>query len=784
MFLTSLATIGGIIVAGLSLPPKDKRDGVRRLTASPRLVDSLTDDGMAMPGNNAITPLGHSFNSVVRALSPAQSVNGQEIAGKVQAQPKGSFLSFFGSQPDLRQMQIQEISNHRVDDKQSAAEQKANREFAVSSVAVALTAGGVFFAPLNLLGVPALLITISPLLASAYRSLTKDKKIGVGVLDSLGTIGPLLLGHFFIAALASWLSNFSRKLLLKTEDQSRASLINVFGQQPTFVWVQKDGVEVEIPFAQLQVGDLLLVDAGQSIPVDGTILRGIASIDERALTGESQPVEKETGDQVLASTMVLTGQIYIQVEKAGPDTVAAQIGDILNHTADFKSGIQSQGQRVVEQGAIPTILISALTLPILGAESALAALYAAFGYHMRFAAPVSVLNFLRITSENGILIKDGRSLELLSKVDTFVFDKTGTLTAEVPTVGQIYPCNGYSADELLTYAAAAEAKQTHPIAQALRQAAKTRKLPTLTIDETKVEMGYGLTVKLMAASTPNEPTPNEPTLNEPSAKDVLIHIGSGRFMAMQAIPLADEIQQIEEQCHAEGFSLVYVAIDQQLAGVIELRPTIRPEAQAIINELRKRNVSLYIISGDHEKPTQKLAAELGIDRYFAEVLPQHKASLIAQLQQAGHAVCFVGDGINDSIALKKANVSVSLRGASTIATDTASIVLMDNSLKKLITLLDIAQELETNLTRSIALTMLPGIVCIGGVYLFHFGLVSAVMLYNIGLAMSVSNALWPLVKHEREKAKALTLVPATHHAAPSNQQPINHNQLGREILTT
>ena len=177
----------------------------------------------------------------------------------------------------------------------SAAEKKADREFVTASMALALTTGGVFWPPLNLLGVPALLVTIRPLLAGAYRSIRYDKKIGVGVLDSLGTVCPLLMQYFFIAALASWMSSLSRKLLLKTEDRSRASLANVLGEQPAVVWVLHDGVEMEWPFEQVRAGDIIVVDAGQSIPVDGVIGEGVASVDESSLTGESQPVEKAAG---------------------------------------------------------------------------------------------------------------------------------------------------------------------------------------------------------------------------------------------------------------------------------------------------------------------------------------------------------------------------------------------------------------------------------------------------------------------------------------------------------
>ncbi|MGB0384714.1 MAG: heavy metal translocating P-type ATPase [Ardenticatenaceae bacterium] len=752
MLLTNVVLVSGTLIYGVRLHQKKKREA-----ATPWTVYA---DRLRVKKNNLTAKSAKKG----APLASGKYLTAKTALQKFQEEQISPFFPTFGSQSDTRRLQLSEMSKSAEEDDGSEAEKEVNRYFAISTVALALTTGGaLLYPPLNILSVPALLITINPLLVSAYHSLVKEKKVGVAVLDSIGTIGPLVMGHFFVAALASWLSNLSRKLLIKTEDQSRNSLTNVFGEQPSFVFIHKDGIEVEISFKELKIGDLVVVDSGHAIPVDGTIGRGMASIDQRTLTGESQPVEKGVGDEVFASTFVLEGRIYIQVEKAGSDTVAAQIGEILNRTADFKSSIQSQGEKVVEQGAIPTILVSALTLPLLGAESALAALYAAFGYHMRFAAPVSVLNFLRITSENGILIKDGRSLELLSQVDTFVFDKTGTLTEEVPTVGKIYTCNGYSHQKLLTYAAAAEHKQTHPIAQAIRQEAEMRNLNPPPINEAKVEVGYGLKVRVEEPSTNTEH---------------LIHVGSGRFMEMQGVAITADIKKIEEDCYEEGSSLVYVAIDEQLGGVIELRPTIRPEAKGIISELRKRHFSLIIISGDHEAPTQKLAQELGIDHYFAETLPQNKASLIERLQKEGKSVCFVGDGINDSIALKKANVSVSLRGASTIATDTASIILMDDSLKKLIKLLDIAQELDANLSRSTALTMLPGIVCIGGVYFFHFGLVSAIMLYNIGLATSVSNALWPLIKHQRRKSRGLNQDSPHSDTFRQVQSNSNHHREG------
>jgi len=622
---------------------------------------------------------------------------------------------------DIRTQQLQEMNSNSSGI--SEAKQEANYQLTISSVALALSAGGLFFSPLRIASIPVILLALKQYVVRANQAIFKDKEIGIAAIDLLGTAGPFLIGYFFIASLAIHLSNLSRKLLIATEDHSQKSLTNVFVLKPNFVWVQRGDVEVEIPFNTLSIGDIVVVNAGQVIPVDGTVTDGIAYVDQRALTGESQPVEKCGGASVFDSTMVLEGNIRIRVEKAGEETVATKIGEILNHTADFKSQVKSRGQKIVEQGATPTVWLSALSLPFLGPERAIAMLNSAFGYHMRHAAPIAVLNYLRIASENGVLVKDGRSLELLSQVDTFVFDKTGTLTEEVPTVEQITICGEFSENELLTYAAAAENKQTHPIALAILQEAKNRKLILPQIDTAKYEVGYGLKVEIA---------------------DKLLHIGSSRFLAMESIPIPANYAKTTND--EKGHSILYVAIDNQLAGTIKLMPTTRPEVKCIVNELKKRNMSTYIISGDHEKPTQKLAQEVGIDQYFAEILPKNKAQLIEQLQSEGRSVCFIGDGINDSIALKKANVSISLRGASTAATDNASIILMDSSLNQLIPLLDLATSLDANLKRGTVMTILPGVICVSGVLFFQFGILASIVLYYAALAGSILNALQPLIQ--------------------------------------
>ncbi len=252
------------------------------------------------------------------------------------------------------------------------------------------------------------------------------------------------------------------------------------------------------------------------------------------------------------------------------------------------------------------------------------------------------------------------------------------------------------------------------------------KLPP--IGEASVEVGYGIKVKVC---------------------EQWIRLGSRRFIESEGILIPNEYQQIEENGHEQGYSLVYVAQNAKLGGAIELRPTIRPEAKRIVSQLRKHHIEMLIISGDQEKPTQKLAQEVGIEHYFAQTLPENKASLVEDLQKQGKTVCFVGDGINDSIALKKANVSISLRGASSAATDTAQIILMNQDLNQLICAFDVAQHFERNMKLNLTTTIVPGLITIYGAFFLGFGIVHSVISNNTGLMIGVSNAIWPWLKEQK-----------------------------------
>ena len=616
-------------------------------------------------------------------------------------------------------------------------EQEIDHYLAVSAGSlVAASVGALGVMPLTLLGASGLLYTTIPIWQSAYHSLKKERRFNMDCFDSV--MLPVSLASGYVVAISiSYAAYFiAKKLIFRAQHNSREQLVNIMGEQPRFVWVRAaNGTEVEVAFETLTIGDVVIVDAGQTIAIDGVIVQGQATIDERMLTGESQPVEKRVGERVLASTIVLQGSVDIRVETAGDQTIAAQIGRVLQQTADYKSAFQLRGEEFGDQASLPLMLTGIVGFATVNPAAGLAIWQAPVSNTLRLSAPLGVLGYLQQGANQGILVKDGRSLELLREVDTVVFDKTGTLTEEQPNIGRIHLCGSLDEDDLLRLAAAAEQKQTHPIARSILAAAEQRGLMLPDVETAAYKMGFGLSVTI---------------------QQQVIQVGSQRFMALSDVAIPQAIEDVQQQCHHEGVALVYVAVDGVLAGAIELHPTIRPEVPEIINELRRRGLTTYIISGDREEPTRRMAERLGIDHYFAETLPEDKADLIGQLQAAGKKVCFVGDGINDSIALKKANVPVSLSGATNVATDTAQVILMDGSLRQLVALFDLSADLNHNMQRIILASAIPSAITIGGAFFFGLGLYAAIALYNLSLIAGVTNALIPTVRNQLMKRSAET----------------------------
>ncbi|MEZ4868152.1 MAG: heavy metal translocating P-type ATPase [Caldilineaceae bacterium] len=698
--LTSLALAGGALMASAV---------ARRKPTPPHLVDALID---GEPKQATLLP-PQAQQTLTRVQELAQDLFG-----------------------DTRQQYQQALNTTYASDAEERAEAIGKQDLKVAAIGLALATAGALAAPM--LYLPSALCTLYVMrnwFTVAYTALMEERRVDYRLIWALTIPAALAGGYFWAAAFGSLFGRVNWYLAAKTENRSKRTVADLFGGQLRTVWLLVDGVEVEAPFAQVQQGDTVVVHAGQMIPVDGTITHGAATIDQHMLTGESQPTEKGVGDGVLASTVVLSGRLCIEVEKAGSATVAAQITDMLSQTTDFKRTLQSRTDRWLNRMALPILGVSALALPFAGVGGAVAVLWYYPGARMMVFGPMSMLSYLQVAAQRGILVKDGRALEALYEVDTVVFDKTGTLTLEQPTVSRVLCYNGVTEPEILRFAAAAETKQSHPIARAILYAAHEHGLDLPLLEDAQYKVGYGLKTQIAGRTT---------------------RVGSVRFMTAEGIPVPAEVAAQQIESHDQGHSLVLVALDDEVVGAIELQPTIRPEAQEIIQRLHARGIETVIISGDNEAPTNQLAAQLGIDRYFAEVLPEDKANLVAQLQEEGHKVCFVGDGINDSIALKSADVAVSLRGATTIATDMAEIVFMDGTLGQLPTLFELADEFAANMRTNLLAAVAPGVIGIAGTLLFGWGMTLCVLLAQGSAPVGIYNALKPILDERKEREKLLT----------------------------
>lgn len=425
------------------------------------------------------------------------------------------------------------------------------------------------------------------------------------------------------------------------------------------VWIEVDGVQLQIPFDQLRVGDVLVIGAGQAIPVDGEIIGGEAAVDQQIMTGEARPIDKAPGDTVLANTLIIQGELRIHVEKTGNQTAAAQIGEILINASESRLRAADFSERLLDNLTVPMIATSAAALATVGPGGAIAIFNGGFATTTLMSGPLCMLSYLNIASQNGVLIKDGRSLETLREITTIVFNKTGTLTTDEPRVAFIHAADPFDQQTVLRYAALAEHRQTHPIARAILAAAEGYELEAP--DSASYAMGLGVAVQIDSQ---------------------MIRVGSARFMKSCGVDISDHEATWLAESEAVGGSLVFVAVDNDCAGALRLEAQLRRETEALIHDLHRRKIKTYILSGDHLAPTKHLANALGVTGFFAKVMPDGKETIVRRLRSEGEVVYFVGDGLNDALALQEADVSISMRGATSVATDSAQIVLMSASLQR------------------------------------------------------------------------------------------------------
>ena len=518
----------------------------------------------------------------------------------------------------------------------------------------------------------------------AVVSLVKERKIKNDLLNGLVVTGTLVTQNFLVTAAYTFIANLGSVLVQKSKGYSEEMLQGVFNRKVTTVWMLRDNAEIESPIEEVDIDDVIVIHTGELVPLDGVITKGTITVDQHMLTGESVPVEKGVDDKVFASTVVIAGYAWVKVTETGQNTAVAKIENVLQSTSHFKTGLQLTGEKWADAAAAPILGLGVFLAPVQGMGVGTAVFNTSPGNGIRMSASAQTLVHIILASHESILIKDGRVLEQLMGVDTIVFDKTGTLTEDKFEVTRIMVANSeYAVTDILYYAAAAEQRVGHPLAKAI--IAKVQEegvvLPEVDGSDAKYEIGKGVSATVDGKS---------------------VQVGSLSFMEKSGLAIPNAIEEDMREAIAHGSSLVLVLVDSEIVGAIEMQAQLREEVKDVIASLRQRGLkNLYILSGDRMEPTRQMAKALALDGYFHDVSPEEKSSVIERLQQGGKKVCFVGDGINDVIAMKKANVSVSMTGASGIATDVAQVILMSGSLAEMDRLVELAHHLKKKLVLTI-----------------------------------------------------------------------------------
>lgn len=597
-----------------------------------------------------------------------------------------------------------------------------------------------FVAPIAIFSVGVL---ATPLFKEAYTAIFKDRRIKVDILDATVVTLCLAFGQVFAAAFMVWVLDLADYLLERTRNRSRQQISDIFGVQSRTAWkVMEGGQEISIDIDDLIPGDIIVVNTGEEIPIDGTVVNGSAMIDQQSLTGESAPAERGENEEVFATTMIVAGKVFIRVSQVGSETVAAKIVQIIDNAAEFKVELQSTGEKIADRMVVPTLGLGALGFMTAGPGGMLAIINADYGTGIRVAAPLSLLSILGHSAKNGVLIKDSQVFEALPKIDSVVFDKTGTLTHEVPKVSRVVSSGpAFSEDDILRYTAAAEHKFTHPIAKSVLNEAAQRGLELPLPDNSRYDVGLGIEVVV---------------------ENRLIRVGSARYMEQDGLILPEVIAEALSDAHDNGRSAILIAIEHDVAGLIEMEASVREEAMEIMAALRKRGIDeIVLLSGDHAAPTGALSKRLGADRFFAGVMPDEKADYIKLLQSEGKKVMMVGDGINDSAALSLADVSVSLHGASTVAIDVADVVFMDGDLKKFDYLFEASEAVHKNVRRSFNMIAVPNTLCIIGGLTGIVGLTASLVLNNGFNLMAALNGAFAQNDATTPKSITNTTMPNT-----------------------
>lgn len=541
-----------------------------------------------------------------------------------------------------------------------------------------------------------------------YRSAWRSLRNGSATMDTLVALGtlaawlysisvnlwpdffPMAARHLYYEASAMiiGLINLGHALEQRARQRSSKALERLLDLTPATARAVIDGAEKTVPLSDVQVGMTLRLVTGDRVPVDGVITEGEAWMDESMLTGEPLPQHKASEDALHAGTLVQDGSVLFRASAIGKNTTLSRIIQLVRQAQSSKPAIGQLADRI-SAVFVPTVvliaLVSAAVWYFFGPQPSLVymlviattVLIIACPCALGLATPMSIIAGVGRAAEFGVLVRDADALQRASELDTLVFDKTGTLTQGAPQVTQITPFNGYSEEQVLRWAAALEQGSSHPLAKAIRDRAGEIALPQST--EFRTLRGSGISARLEG----------QPML-----------LGNAALLTQQQID-AEQAAALADELAANGATPVFLAVEGQLAGLLAIRDPLREESVSALQRLHGLGYQLIMLTGDNEITAKAIAREAGLDRVIAGVLPDGKAQAIVQLQQAGHKVAMIGDGINDAPALAQADVGIAMGGGSDVAIETAAITLMRHDLHSVVDALAIARATLRNMKQNL-----------------------------------------------------------------------------------
>jgi heavy metal translocating P-type ATPase len=512
--------------------------------------------------------------------------------------------------------------------------------------------------PIQVLWV-AVAIGLYPLVKTGLLDLVHERKVGTEIFVTIATLVAVLGGETVAGAVLMVIILIAEFIADLNTDRARASIKSLIGSVPQVALVRTSSGDQVTPISALKIGSVVLVRAGEKIPVDGTVTSGQASVNEATITGESLPKEKLSGASVFAGTLVEAGAIDIRTEKVGGDTTFSRIIALVEEAESVQAPVQKLADKV-SAWLIPVVFVFLLVVYFYTRDIRTIVTLMIFTSpaELGLATPLVMIAAIARAARSGILIKGGLYLELLAKVDVMVFDKTGTLTANKPEVVRVDTRNAaFSQDDLLRLAAAADRRSAHPLAKVIVDYAASKKLSVPEPEQYEQLQGRGVKAKIEGRA---------------------VLVGNAALLRENQVPLTVAVEN-------GGQTPIHVAVDGAFAGVIFIADTLRPGAREALALLRENGVKrIVMLTGDNAATANAVAAGIGIDEVRADLMPADKVSAIAELQKQGHRVAMIGDGVNDAPALARADVGIAMgAGGTHAALEAADIALMTDDLGKI-----------------------------------------------------------------------------------------------------